>query len=323
MEAARNTKNNIQSLYLALGYLCNHSCRFCPCGKDNRKNLTFDTDKILKEIDTVLKKQEIKFVTLSGGEPTIQPCFLGVLERLADTTVNIEILSNAETLSDKTLIEQIASVFPAKRLSVLTAFHSHIGNKHEMINGSPGSFQKSIKGLHQLEEFGISYNIKHVLNNYSYKQLPEFVRWVYDEFPKAEYLILTGMDLCGVDRSRCSEVAVSCKEAEPWLDKAISQDLSVGNEHRPEIMITDFPMCRIDPIYWKMVKLRKGNKTSSYIGLDEKGSGFSEIEKNTDCAPFFRSCESCDVRPICPGLWRSSCLYFGEQDVSPIHLKVE
>lgn len=311
------------SLYLAIGYKCNHACRFCPCGKDGRKVLTYRNEDVLSVINSVFSQKHINYVTLSGGEPTIQPCFYTVLKRLAETSARVEILSNADSLSDEPLIEKIVSVFPVERLSFITAFHSHIPVQHEMINGSKGSFARSVNGLHNLEKYGISYSIKHIFNKYSYKQIPEFTKWIFDEFPKACYLIFTGMDLCGVDDENCGEVAVSCKEVGSWLESAVSQPCVKNNCSSPKILITDFPLCSTDPVYWKMYRLRRGDNFGSYIGMTNDGKPYSQLENISDCAPFFSSCYECDMRNICPGLWSATCKYFGDQDVSPVKLHME
>ena len=315
-------KESMNSLYLAVGYKCNHNCRFCPCGRDGRKALTYGNEDVLSVIDSVFSQRNIDHVTLSGGEPTIQPCFYTVLKRLSETSAHIEILSNADSLADKSVIEKMVSFFPAERLSVVTAFHSHIPELHEMMNGSKGSFSRSMSGLHNLESYGISYSVKHIFNKYSYKYLPEFTKWFFDEFSRACYLIFTGMDLCGVDNEKCGEVAVSCKEITPFLESALSQPCVKDNCSSPKILITDFPLCSTDPVYWKMYRLRKGDDSGSYIGMTNDGRPCSKLDNISDCAPFFDSCKKCDMRNVCPGLWSTTCRYFGDNDVSAVKLYV-
>lgn len=314
---------NNQSLYIAIGYTCNHSCKFCPRGIDKNHSSLQNETELLAYIDKILMLRDIKHVTVSGGEPTLQPYFLKIMKKLANKNLNVELLSNSDRFSDCSLVKKLIDVFPKENLSVTTAIHSHIAQIHEYITSSKGSFQRSILGLHNLEKYNISINIKYVINNYSYKKLPYFVDWVASEFPKAFFLTITGMDLCGMTPSIKKEAAVSNTSLEPYLEEAIAKyEFYKEKGLKIFLRLTDFPLCHVDPLYWKYFEM-KNISSNAYLAPTIKNEIYANLELKSECDTFYLKCKNCNVQEICPGSWRTHYEYFGESDVEPITLKLE
>lgn len=312
---------NSRSLYLAIGYSCNHSCVFCPRGIDSIHSALRDYVPLLESIDEIFRVREISHVTVSGGEPTLQPCFLDVMSHLAGFGVDVGILSNADRFSDIAIVRGLTDVFPISRLSVTTSIHSRIPELHEKITGVPGSFSRSVAGLHNLESFNIRVNIKHIVSKYSYRDMPEFIRWVIDEFPGASLIDITGMDLCGMNDYIRSEAAVSNMETGYFLEATADVYEEMRQKGlRTGLRFSDMPLCCVDPFYWKYFALRNSNNSGAYVAPAVNGGMISRTEFESDCGTFSNECMKCGVREICPGSWRTHYDYFGGNDFMAVVL---
>lgn len=310
-----------RSLYLAIGYSCNHSCVFCPRGLDSIHSALRNDAQLLESLDEIFRVREISHVTVSGGEPTFQPCFFDVMSHLAGLGVDVGILSNADRFSDIAIVQELADVFPINRLSVTTSIHSRSPELHERVTGAFGSFSRSIVGLHNLESLNIRVNIKHIVNRYSYRDMPAFVRWSSGEFPSASFIDITGMDLCGMKDSVRAETAVSNMEAGCFLEEAADayEDMR-GEGFHGKLKFSDLPLCCVDPFYWKYFTLRDSDESGAYVAPAVDGRIISHTELESDCGTFSSECSMCGVREICPGSWRTHYDYFGGDDARAVVL---
>ena len=310
-----------RSLYLAIGYSCNHSCVFCPRGLDGIHSALRNDAQLLESLDDIFRVREISHVTVSGGEPTLQPCFFDVMSHLAGLGIDVGILSNADRFSDIAIVRELADVFPISRLSVTTSIHSRIPELHERITGALGSFSRSIAGLHNLESLNIRVNIKHIVNRYSYRDMSEFVRWSSDEFPGVSLIDITGMDLCGMKDSARATIAVPNMEAGCFLEEAAdAYEKTRGEGFRGKLNFSDLPLCCVDPFYWKYFALRDSDKSGAYVAPTVNGRIIAHTELESDCGTFSSECAKCGVREICPGLWRTHYDYFGCNDTRAVVL---
>ena len=309
------------SLYLAIGYFCNHSCVFCPRGFDTYTQFVRNDAQLLESLDEIFKVREISHVTVSGGEPTLQPCFFDVMNHLAGLGINVGILSNADRFSDIAIARKLADVFPVNRLSVTTSIHSRIPELHERITGAFGSFSRSIAGLHNLEALNVRVNIKHIVSKYSYRDMPEFVRWCSDEFYGASFIDITGMDLCGMEDSACAHTAVANMKAGYFLEKAAdAYEQTREDGFRGKLRFSDLPLCCVDPFYWKYFSLKVSDESVAYVAPAVDGRITSRTKLKSDCGTFSSDCVKCGVRGICPGTWRTHYDYFGGNDTSTVVL---
>ena len=54
----------MNSMYLAVGYNCNHRCYFCPCGKKEGKAKAAPTEQMIEAIETGIQNNGIEYITL-------------------------------------------------------------------------------------------------------------------------------------------------------------------------------------------------------------------------------------------------------------------
>lgn len=296
------------SAYLVLGYACNQKCKCCPVNKVDSPpiipycNLKEDIHRILE--------MNISAVTLSGGEPTLHPNFLDVVQEFVDGGMAVDILSNGELFSDYEFSDRFLQIAKNKPVSVTTTLHSHIATEHEKQNSSAGSFLRSTDGLQYLDKNSINISIKHCITRNNYRDLTGFVKYVLDNFTDNTEIQLWGLDLRGIEPSVAKYYFVGFNEIQPYFQEAIDYFETRHGVNKRILSVNNLPLCMCDCYYWKYFT----SYDPDYY-LDYRKEGFHILD--CDSGPFSYRCNSCIYRLYCPGIYQSNYEIMGSDIVSP------
>lgn len=297
----------MKTLYLAIGYVCNLRCVFCPCSEGAGKMPSFTFDEICKGIDLAIENRHIENILLSGGEPTIHPDFFRIVEYIRSKGLMLSMLTNAQKLADNDFCEKLLQTADCSKLDVTVAFLSHNAAKHDRLTQVPGSFDRSLAGVRQLIAHGVRTTIKNNIVNYTYRDLPDFIRWVNQTFPPEATLLLVNIDVNGVALGNKNLVGVEFSESMPYLMAALDQviaDRRIGIKRNVKVLTT--PMCLIDPYYWGFIENKTRDTIDAYkVPSAEISNNPLQFDVGSDSGPMFKACQGCDLRSICPGAWRS------------------
>lgn len=209
----------MNSMYLAVGYNCNHRCYFCPCGKKEGKAKAAPTEQMIEAIETGIQNNGIEYITLSGGEPILHPGFHDILEYCVSKKLCVTILSNGDILHKESNVHKYFDNIDPSYFNITTAIHSDQPELHDRVTGVKGSYCRTVKGLKNLIPLRIPFTVKQVISKWNYKRLPEFVDFVHREYGPFASLTLCGMDFCGMNRDEIAEVAIAYKEIGQYLEK--------------------------------------------------------------------------------------------------------
>lgn len=307
--------------YFALGYACNHHCLFCPCGKDRQYRTTLPTMNLSSFKENFFKavsEKHITSITLSGGEPALQPHFCAILEFLSTQNVAVTVLTNADLISQDTIMEKIAAVSNPQQVHFVTAIHSYLAEIHDHITGSSGSHERSLRALFKLQELGYKTTIKHIINALNYQDMEKYSYFVDTMFDPKVALLFCGMDYCGMSDEQIELTKVDFQTAGKSLEKAL--DVFVTCPKKRPIHVTEFPLCAVDPYYWKYYSFTSRSRLSAYAApvKDTLKSSQLSLDVQSDCGPFFKACAHCKVASICPGVWRTATEVWDESSVIPL-----
>lgn len=311
----------MNSMYLAVGYNCNHYCYFCPCGKEENKAKAAPTEQIIQAIKDGMSNNGVEYVTLSGGEPTLHPGFHDVLKFCVESRLKVTVLTNGDTLYNENNVHKYFDGVNPRYFSIITAIHSNIPRTHDKVTGSKGSHSRTVDGLKNLIPLHIPFTVKQVISKWNYRLLPDFIDFVFREFGSFASLTLCGMDFCGMDETKVSEVGVSYKEFGRYLEQALDKVLSIRKQFGgfPQVTVTDLPLCCVDPYYWGFFTKVSRRKISQYSAPQKIDSSIkSDASIANDCDIYFKECSLCCVADYCPGVWSSAYKYFGESAVTAI-----
>lgn len=305
----------MKTAYIAIGYACNHKCLFCPCSSNTPRHRIVSTDEVISTVNRALLDPDLQNILLSGGEPTIQPHFFEILQFLAKKPTRVGMLSNADALHDKDLVQKIISIIPPQKLHVTTSIHSHVAENHDRVTNKNGSFSRSILGLSNLVDAGVDVTIKHCITKLNYAEMDTFTDFVYEIFPDNVKLLFCSIDYCGKAGENNSLVAVEFKDSGPHIELALEKVISYRNEARNRhVVVTDTPLCAVDPYYWSFFSCQSKSRLTIYNSPTSHGI---QIDVPSDSGTFFKCCKQCKVESICPGTWRTACDLFGEDAVTP------
>ncbi len=316
----------MNSMYLAVGYSCNHHCFFCPIGDKSRKAKAASTEDLIEVVDRGIRDDHIDHITISGGEPTLHPGLHDILAHCTENGLRATILTNGDRFHDRQFTHDLFESLDHSRISVVSAIHSPYPGLHDHVTGSAGSQERTIQGLKNLIACHIPFTVKQVISRWNFRDLPEFVRFVYREFGPYSALTLCGMDFCGMNEADTREVAVSYSEIRPNLEKALDY-IEENRETRggfPLVTVADLPLCTVDPYYWKYFAMVSRGRLKRYSApYSAAETGKDEIRSSeevwNDCDIYFQQCRECCVKDQCPGTWRSAFEHFGETAVKAFH----
>lgn len=309
----------MKSMYLAVGYRCNHYCYFCPCGRNTIRTGAAPIEALIAAIDQGIQEKGIEHLIVSGGEPTCHPKFNRILRHCVDKGLRVSILSNGDNFSDMEATRRFFENIDPNVVSVVTAVHSDLENLFEKVTRTPGSYHRTIEGVSNLIRMHISVTVKQVISKWNYKRLPDFVDFVFRHYGPSVSITLCGMDFCGMEENSIREVAVSFKEAGPWLEKALDiiTDLRIRYRAFPNVSVTDLPLCCVDPAYWGYFTSVSRKSLSQYSAPGKiQGTVESISDISSDCDIFANACRECAAKEVCPGVWKTAYDYFGEDAFS-------
>ena len=292
----------MKTLYCALGYSCNEHCRFCPCSETSVEVPPLSYEEICEAIHCAIVERGVENILLSGGEPTIHPDFFKILEFIQKYDVNISLLTNALKLADDNFANRMFYIINNEKLDVTVAFHSHIPEKHDFLTQHKGSHERSMKGVENLLKRDIRLSIKNNIVNYTYKDLPEYVKWMTSFFDDTVTLLLCNIDINGTAASNKNNVFVAFEESMPYLQNAL--DVVVNQRllgHKRTVKVLTTPLCLMDPYYWGFVE----NATQSNIAAYKVPNSGLLWNVSSDSGPLFKACEKCELNHYCPGSWNS------------------
>lgn len=302
--------------YVVLGYACNHRCSCCPCGQEQGENAFYSREKLMADAEKICGLG-ITDVTISGGEPTIHPDFLSLLEYCLKQGINVHLLTNGDRFSDRTFADRFLEIAKnrtdARRgsVSVTTTFHSHIPSEHEAQNGVSGSFHRSLEGLRYLDRQGINVAVKHCITRYNYRDLKEYLRFVTDSFSENAEIQLWGIDLSGIDRETAENMFVSFGELGPVLGAALKDFEERWGDSRL-LNINNIPLCSCSCYYWKYFSRPI---SQGYIDYTRTNLSESETELQRNSGPLSSRCRTCPLADQCQGVYESVIRIFGDDVV--------
>jgi len=140
---------------------CNLSCRQCYINsKHFRRKNELNTRECFGLIKK-LKKNNILWIELQGGEPLIRDDFLKIVEKIKIEGLNVKIATNG-TLISESIVEKLSKFLDPKDDSLQISLDGSSAAINDKIRGK-GSFEKTINGIKICQRFGLKYSINMTL----------------------------------------------------------------------------------------------------------------------------------------------------------------
>ncbi len=171
--------DNGRSLIRINGH-CNMSCAFCFV---DRTVPDFAAADVLAQIERIAQRDPSHLV-LSGGEPTLHPAlprFIARGHELGFRTIEIQ------TNGVKAAVPEYASALVDAGLTKVTvSLHSVDPEHSDKITRLPEGFRKTLAAMHNFRRLGVLTQVAHVITKDNFRELPQTVRFLREEFPERE-----------------------------------------------------------------------------------------------------------------------------------------
>lgn len=149
---------------------CNLDCIHCLRDKSEpRKHLSLD---LFKQILDQARDCGIKYISLTGGEPTLHPKWSEFLNALAERELKFSIVSNGYKFSERTLPVLLNPLVRKHLESMCFSLDGAFAKSHDTLRGE-GSFREIIEAANLCRLKGIPLSIKTVVTSHNKRELTE------------------------------------------------------------------------------------------------------------------------------------------------------
>lgn len=238
---------------------CNNKCIMCTNMKEYSEGSSEQytlKNQIKKMEEYILGNTSIfykgsensNYIALTGGEPTLHPDFLKLLNyyRKRCSNVQITLLTNGRTLANEEFAKKYLSAVGSLGRTIIP-LHSSEPQEHDYISGVEGSFLQTVKGLENLfrlasprHEIGLRY-IHHGIGK---NRLERTLNFILEKFPNtSRYSVsIIHFEIEGQSEINEKEIHLSLKDsaAEVLAAKPIIEKFN-------NISLFHYPLCVLHP----------------------------------------------------------------------------
>jgi len=152
---------------------CNLKCIHCyeNAGLPGQDELT--TEEALKGID-ILADAGVLILAFSGGEPTIRPDILKLIQRSNDRGMYTAVATNAIVFASRKKVKEF------KKAGLQFAQISLDGlnpETHDKFRGVPGAFKKTVQGIKNCVAEDLFVEIATTATHFNYKEIPAIIEF--------------------------------------------------------------------------------------------------------------------------------------------------
>lgn len=304
----------MKNAYLAICYICNENCRFCPCSKSDKSSGIITNINELTQCVNKINDDGVTDITISGGEPTLHPDFIDIISYIQHKGINVTVLSNSEKFADIEFLKDFLEKVNINNIKVITTLHSNSSYEHEDTNRTKGSFYRTVNGLLGLSKNGVKVIIKHCITKVNYKGLLDFYEFCDKTFDSKVDIQLCSIDYCGIPKEQLQKERLSFPELRPYLEDLFEYHISQKNKgNNRYLYCINMPLCSCDVIYWNYFNGKRKKMYDAY--KDPCIKNMKKVSDNVGISQKY--CNKCRVSSICSGTYFTAFDAFGSSIIKP------
>ncbi|MDR0920150.1 MAG: radical SAM protein [Oscillospiraceae bacterium] len=183
--------------YFNVNKVCNSNCCFCAANYEdlylNEKGNPYISIDKFKEIAIKMDISKNDKVIINGGEPTLNPHLIDILEFCDINEFKTILFTNGRKLSDNTFVNEIVKKNPSK---ITIPLYGHNAELHNSLTRNNDSFNETVKALKNLSELHKNnqfiFEIKILICRSNYRFITDIAKYLIDNF-KFDILMISGL----------------------------------------------------------------------------------------------------------------------------------
>lgn len=271
---------------------CNSNCVMCPCSEQSRKNGFVSSIDRLKEILRYTPK-DAEHITITGGEPWIIKNdmfdFLKILQKDFYNT-DFLLLTNGRAFASQDITDEFIRCKPDK-MRVAIPIYGYDALSHDAITQVEGSFEQSVRGIHNLLAHRMDIEIRIVVSKLNIGYMQKVAEFITRSFNGIEVVHFMAIEMLGNAVKNADRVWIPYEEIFEHLKESIITVIKSGID----VELYNFPLCTVDRAFWNLCRK----------SISEYKVSFASV------------CDRCKVKQICGGMFNST-MRFCKFDPKPI-----
>lgn len=227
------------------GY-CNEKCVHCYIPQSCKRGLM--SIDLFTRILEQCRDNNVLNITISGGEPMINPNLIDFLKLCCQNNFSVNLLTNLTLLSDEILQVLVANPL----ISVQTSLYSMNEDTHDSITGLQGSFKKTIQAIRLLHRHNIPIQINCPIMKQNKDDYSDVITWAQSMNIEADsdYMLFGCYDCskknlkCRLSLSEVEAVVTSQCESGAYVDKLFTEASNKQlDENQPICSVCSASIC--------------------------------------------------------------------------------
>lgn len=293
-------ENWLTRIHLDISSGCNENCVHCYIPNENKRGMMSREmfDRIIRQC----RDMNVLNITISGGEPMLNPWLKDFLQQCIRHNFSVNLLSNLTLLEDD-LLETIAC---SPLICVQTSLYAMEESVHDSITRKNGSFRKTLDGIMRIHKRNIPMQINCPImkqNKNEYRKVLEFAKSMNIE-ADADYSLFGSYD------NSCDNL--SCRLSVDEIREFIREGVEVSSTpNKIKIATGEYdsicPVCKhsmcisnTGNVYpcegWQSLKIGDVNKHSL---KDIWENGQIVLQLRDLVYKDFPKCNSCEYKSLC------------------------
>ena len=283
----------VEEEVIRINFQCNQACRFCFVST----HLPSAGDAAVRAAIESAAARGVR-ITLSGGEPTLNPRLVEYVRLARDkSALPVLLQTNAVRLDDPALAEALVE---AGLREAFVSMHGDRPETGDAVTGAPGTFARTMIGVDRLHALGVSIDLNFVLCEANMAELPDFVRRVAARWPRAQVcvsFVAPSTDVVPRERDLVPRYA----DVLPFIARALDEAERLGVRLVGFESMCGIPLCLVPASL-------------------ERHFGRSAIPEGFDQGEFVKTaaCLACELATRCFGLRRGYLELHGDAELRPV-----
>ena len=288
-------------VYLRVTDSCQERCLFC---------FFYDTDAIdnlirnhdLSDVVQQLEPEKTTQVVLTGGEPTLNPDLVSYVKVLHERGFkDIIMQTNAIRLAEGDLLEQLE---PYKDvLGIGFSVHAASAETNDVVTTvARDLFAPKLVALKKASEMGFRIKCVYVMNKHNLPELTDFINLVHEHCPGSRPLVQFSFPSVHGRQALFVDSYPRLTQAGPALIPALTRAKEV------EVPVSFCHTCQVPPCI-----IPDQTEHLECMWFDTPPQDWWDMDHG-----YGPDCDSCVLRPRCPGVWQGYLDHFGADELRPL-----